>query len=117
MREVREETGYDVALSKLIRSTEARYTFQCPQTGDTVHKKVRFFLMRVIGGSSARHDAEVVAVHHLAPREAVRRLTYATEQGAVRSLFLRPHVPHVAAAKAVVMSTVLLLSMLRRANR
>jgi 8-oxo-dGTP pyrophosphatase MutT (NUDIX family) len=74
IREVREETGLDVAIVRPIGTID--YWFAVP--GERVHKFVHFFLMRPLGGDVSRHDHEYDDVRWLPVAEARRLLTYDT---------------------------------------
>ena len=74
IREVSEETGLDVEIVRPIG--EIDYWFAVP--GQRVHKTVRFFLMRALGGDVSRHDHEYDQVRWVPVDEARRLLTYDT---------------------------------------
>lgn len=74
LREVREETGLDVAIVRSLGTIE--YWFAVP--GERVHKIVHFFLMRATGGDVARHDHEYDDVRWVGVDDARRMLTYDT---------------------------------------
>jgi 8-oxo-dGTP pyrophosphatase MutT (NUDIX family) len=75
-REVREETGVDVA--PLGELGEARYSYR--RGGRTIGKSVTFFLFSYEGGDTADHDEEVEEVRWIALREAGQALTHAAER-------------------------------------
>ncbi len=74
LREVREETGLDVAIVRPIGTVE--YWFAVP--GERVHKLVHFFLMRPIGGDLSRHDHEYDEIRWVSVAEARRLLSFDT---------------------------------------
>ena len=74
LREVREETGLDVEIVRPIGQIDN--WFAVP--GQRVHKSVRFFLMRAIGGDVSRHDHEYDEVRWVTATEARRLLSYDT---------------------------------------
>jgi len=74
VREVREETGLDVAVVAPLGVID--YWFAVP--GERVHKFVHFFLMRAHGGDVSRHDHEYDEVRWVPVAEARRLLTYET---------------------------------------
>jgi len=75
IREVREETGFDV-------DVESHAGWVCYDTGD-ITKVVRFWNMRPVGVSQFESSEEVLSVHWLAPQEAVRRLDHEGERDLV----------------------------------
>lgn len=81
-REVREETGLEVAPQEKIGSI--RYWFVRKEEGVRYHKTVHHFLFVPTGGSLADHDQEYDRVEWLPVEEACRRLTYANEAEMVR---------------------------------
>ncbi|MDH3499967.1 MAG: NUDIX domain-containing protein [Acidimicrobiia bacterium] len=85
LREVREETGLDVVPINGSVYEDTEYWFNTDD-GDQVHKRVRFFAMRVVGGDTADHDDEVETVRVLSVAEALAELTYDTERDVVRNL-------------------------------
>jgi 8-oxo-dGTP pyrophosphatase MutT (NUDIX family) len=77
MREVREETGVDVAIDVLIG--EIKYWFSRPKEGVRYFKTVRHYLMRPVGGDPSLHDHEFDEVAWLPVQEASKLLTYPNE--------------------------------------
>ena len=80
-REVREETGFEVAFGAeldTVRYTDARGR----------PKRVRYWLMTVAGGEPTVPNDEVDALRWLSPEDASTLLTYAHDQ----ALALRPGV-------------------------
>ena len=72
IREVREETGFDVEV-------ESPAGWVCYDTGD-ITKVVRFWNMRPVGESQFASSEEVMSVHWLTPQEAVQRLDHEGER-------------------------------------
>jgi len=79
-REVREETGLEVAIQEQIGSI--RYWFS--REGIRYHKTVYHYLFLPIGGSLEAHDAEYDRAEWFELEEACRLLTYPAEVGIVR---------------------------------
>jgi 8-oxo-dGTP pyrophosphatase MutT (NUDIX family) len=77
MREVREETGVEVAIDALVG--DIKYWFSRPQEGVRYLKTVRHYLMRPVGGDPSQHDHEFDHVAWLPVPEAFKLLTYANE--------------------------------------
>jgi 8-oxo-dGTP pyrophosphatase MutT (NUDIX family) len=80
LREVREETGFEVEL--IEPGGDVEYWFVLD--GARHHKRVRFYVMRVTGGDPSLHDAEVEEVALVDPREALARMTHEDERRVVR---------------------------------
>ncbi len=76
LREVREETGLEVALEASIRAIG--YVFVHGRT--RYHKTVHFFRMRAIGGSVDDHDHEFDEVAWVPADEALELMTYDTDR-------------------------------------
>ena len=72
IREVREETGFDVEVA-------SHAGWVCYDTGD-ITKVVRFWNMRPLGESRFESSEEVLSVHWLAPQEALKRLDHQGER-------------------------------------
>jgi 8-oxo-dGTP pyrophosphatase MutT (NUDIX family) len=79
LREVREETGLDVRISRPLDSIE--YWFV--QRGVRIHKTVHYFLMDEVGGDLGRHDHEFESVRWIPFDEAQSLLTFETERALV----------------------------------
>ena len=77
LREVREETGLDVAMEAPIGSIN--YWFVAPNDRVSCNKTVHFYLMKHQGGSTDRHDPEFDEVRWFSSEEALRSLTHANE--------------------------------------
>lgn len=79
MREVREETGLSVRI--LERLGDITYWFTT--RGLRHHKTVHFFLLEATGGDFAEHDWENDFVAWIPEREALKRMSFASEIGIV----------------------------------
>ena len=77
LREVREETGLDVAIEAPIGNIH--YWFVTPHDRVHCNKTVHFYLMAHKGGSTDRHDPEFDEVRWFPSSEAVKTLAYANE--------------------------------------
>jgi 8-oxo-dGTP pyrophosphatase MutT (NUDIX family) len=77
LREVREETGLEVAVVEYIGTT--KYEFVRPGDGATCHKTVYYYLMSATGGNTSRHDQEFDRVQWFAVAEARTAMTYENE--------------------------------------
>ena len=77
LREVREETGLDVAIEAPIGNIN--YWFVTPRDRVHCNKTVHFFLMAHKGGSTDRHDPEFDEVEWFPSDQALRNLAYANE--------------------------------------
>ena len=75
LREVREETGFDVEV-------ESHAGWVCYDTGD-ITKVVRFWNMKPVDESRFESSEEVLSVHWLTPVEALKRLTHEGERALV----------------------------------
>ena len=82
LREVREETGLEVASRGLIGSIN--YWFQGRKPAVRYDKTVYFYLMSPTGGDLALHDHEFDAVDWLPFWDALAALTYESEVEIVR---------------------------------
>ena len=82
LREVREETGLEVACRGLIGSIN--YWFQGREPAVRYDKTVYFYLMSPTGGDLMLHDHEFDAVEWLPFRDALAALTYESEVEIVR---------------------------------
>jgi len=81
-REVREETGLEVAVQEKIGSI--RYWFARKEEGVRYNKTVHHFLFVATGGSLADHDHEYDRVEWHTVEDACRLLTYLNEVKVVR---------------------------------
>ncbi len=82
LREVREETGLDVAIEGLIGSIH--YWFTEPDEDARYSKTVHFYLMSQTGGDLSLHDHEFDVVEWLPWQDALSALTYESEAEIVR---------------------------------
>ena len=78
LREVREETGLTARLLRKVG--DVQYRFVSERSKRKVFKKVSFFLMRYVRGSTRDHDFEVDAATWFPVREALRKMSYLTER-------------------------------------
>ena len=78
IREVREETGFDVEV-------ESHAGWVCYDAGE-ITKVVRFWNMRPIAESQFQSSEEVMSVHWLTPQEAVKRLDHEGERLLIRQV-------------------------------
>jgi len=81
-REVREETGLDVAVKEEIGSI--RYWFARKEEGVRYHKTVFHYLFVPVGGSLESHNAEYDRAEWFPVEEALRILSYPNEAEIVR---------------------------------
>ncbi len=81
LREVREETGLDVAIEEPVG--DIRYEFTGPH-GWRYDKRVQHFLMVPTGGQLEAHDAEFDAVRWAPIEEALRLLRHPNEREILR---------------------------------
>lgn len=77
LREVREETGLDVAIVGTVG--EIRYWFTRSQDGVRCNKTVYHYLMEPTGGDFSQHDFEFDRVEWFDVQEALRLMTYPNE--------------------------------------
>lgn len=80
VREVREETGLDVAIAAPLGHIEYWFT----RDSERIHKRVYFYLMRPCGGSFDDHDPEFDIVRWASAAEALDALTYPSEREVLR---------------------------------
>jgi 8-oxo-dGTP pyrophosphatase MutT (NUDIX family) len=80
LREVAEETGLQVELVAPLDDIE--YWFVAGR--QRFHKRVRYYLMRAVGGDVADHDAEYEEVAWFAPEAALQALAYENEKRILR---------------------------------
>ena len=85
-REVREETGLVVQIERKIGQIE--YWFTRAEQGKRFHKRVHYFLMSPIGGSTDDHDQEYDLVRWFPAARAERSLTYQNEADMLRRALL-----------------------------
>lgn len=82
LREVREETGVEVAIEGPVGDTH--YWFSRPQEGVRYSKTVHHYLMRPVAGSPDDHDHEFDEVRWVAAEEAMKLMTYDNEERILR---------------------------------
>lgn len=84
IREVREEVGLETEVVRYLDAIDFWYwdTYR-KEPPELVHKRVDFFLMRVIGGALSDASHEVDGVAWCAIEEAAQTLTFEGEQGIV----------------------------------
>jgi 8-oxo-dGTP pyrophosphatase MutT (NUDIX family) len=75
-REVREETGVNVAVREPLG--DVSYTYR--RSGRRIRKTVRFYLCDFVSGSTEDHDHEVEEARWMPLEEARRALTYPGER-------------------------------------
>lgn len=80
-REVREETGLDGRIVKLIGNIHYFYVSKEEGEARRIFKIVYFFLMEYTGGDVAGHDSEVYDCRWFPVDEAVERAEYKDEKG------------------------------------
>ena len=78
LREVREETGLTARI--LGRLGEGSYWFVPEGEKKKVFKKVVFFLMRSLSGSTQDHDFEVDEARWFPVGEAIKKISYPSER-------------------------------------
>jgi 8-oxo-dGTP pyrophosphatase MutT (NUDIX family) len=88
LREVREESGVDARIDRLIEKVE--YWYQAVSRGERVryHKFVYFYLMWYVSGDIADHDHEVNESKWIPIDDAVRTLAFRSEQAIVEKAAL-----------------------------
>jgi len=85
IREVEEETGLQTVVEIFLHSVEYSYTDTYRRiVPETVHKRVDFYLLRVVGGELSALSFEVDNVIWTTPEEALERLTFAGERECLR---------------------------------
>jgi 8-oxo-dGTP pyrophosphatase MutT (NUDIX family) len=83
-REVEEETGLTGKITKKIDSIHYWYSHKEGDRTTHYFKIVYFFLMKLTGGDTARHDHEVDEVRWFPIEEALEKATYPGEQNIIR---------------------------------
>ncbi len=79
LRETSEETGLLVEAEAGREPGVIDYWFR-NKSGDLVHKRVEFYLMRPVGGDISDHDEEVIEARWMALADALELLTYENER-------------------------------------
>ena len=80
LREVKEETGLEGRSEGLIDKIEYWFWLQEGAEKKRHHKVVYFYLMKYTGGHTDMHDDEVEEACWLDSKEAVQRLSFASEK-------------------------------------
>ncbi|MCC6543632.1 MAG: NUDIX hydrolase [Nitrospirae bacterium] len=80
-REVREETGLDGKIIKLIGNIHYFYVSKEEEETKRIFKIVYFFLMECTGGDVTEHDSEVVDCRWFPLDEAIELAEYKDEKG------------------------------------
>jgi 8-oxo-dGTP pyrophosphatase MutT (NUDIX family) len=85
VREVEEEAGLETVPEQFLKTIEYWYwdTYR-KQTPELVHKRVDFFLLRVVGGELSDSSYEVDSVGWFTPAQALQILTFAGEKTVVQ---------------------------------
>ena len=85
IREVREETGIDAAIERVLGDIRYEFTKR-PGADDAVRirKRVRYYLMRRTGGRLADRDDELDTVRWVSLADAPKMLTFANERRIAR---------------------------------
>jgi len=76
LREVREEGGVEAKIIQELPAVEYFYKFE----GQTIKKKVTYFLMEYISGNIEDHDWEMEAAEWLPVDQVEDRLSYKTDK-------------------------------------
>lgn len=76
LREVKEETGAEGKIIKMLTPVAYWFVFE----GEKVKKTVYYFLMEYIGGDIEKHDHEMENVEWLPKEKVAERLTYKSDQ-------------------------------------
>ncbi len=85
VREVEEETGLKTVPEAFLKTTEYWYWDTYGKTEPVlVHKKVDYFLLRVVGGELTDSSFEVDAVGWFTPEEAIQTLTFDDDREVVK---------------------------------
>lgn len=84
-REVQEEVGLSTVDEGFLQAIDYWYwdTYR-KRTPELVHKRVDFYLLRVVGGELSDASFEVDSAAWFTPEEALRLLTFPGEQAVVR---------------------------------
>jgi 8-oxo-dGTP pyrophosphatase MutT (NUDIX family) len=90
LREVAEEVGLQTACECFLQSIEYWYwdTYR-KETPELVHKRVDFYLLRVIGGELNDNSIEVDGTAWFQPHEAIDVLTFLGERDVVQAAMVR----------------------------
>ena len=83
LREVREESGLEAEIVRLIETTEYWFTTDLGGERRRCHKFVHFYLMKYRSGDVKDHDDEVAEARWVTIPEAQKMLTFKSERDAV----------------------------------
>jgi 8-oxo-dGTP pyrophosphatase MutT (NUDIX family) len=85
VREVREETGLDVAEVRALGDVAYIFSWRDKQLGTItrISKRVYFFLMEFAGGDTADHDGEIDEVAWVPIDAVLNRASYANERALI----------------------------------
>lgn len=84
LREVLEETGIEAQIIEPLE--DITYWFVVAAEQARYRKTVHYFLMRAVGGDTARHDDEVDEVRFVPVHEAARLVTYPSDRKVLKRL-------------------------------
>ena len=84
LREVREETGLVAEIEEPLGDVAYRFSRRGADGPERVWKRVRFFLMRLVGGRFADRDAELDALRWFPIAAAEATATFANERALLR---------------------------------
>jgi len=76
VREVKEETGAEVKIEKVL--TPVTYWYVCEE--EKIKKTVYYFIMKFTGGDITKHDHEMEEVEWIDASEVEKRLTYPSDR-------------------------------------
>ena len=76
VREVKEETGLEAEVEEDLGDISYFYVWE----GVRIRKRVRFYLMRAIGGDISQHDHEMEDVRWFPLEEAMKAASYDSER-------------------------------------
>lgn len=79
LREVREETGLEVALGEPLQTIEYWFTMR----GIRYHKRVHHWLMQPVGGDLADHDQEFDEAAWVPIHDAIKAIHYENQRDVV----------------------------------
>lgn len=85
-REVREETGLEVAVDRFAGSIQYQFT----RESVLFRKTVNFYIMHAIGGDFMLHDSEYDAVEWVSIDHALEKMTYSSEASLLRHILTLP---------------------------
>ena len=76
LREVKEETGVDAKIMKILTPVTYWFKFE----NETIKKTVYYFLMEFVSGDITKHDNEMESVEFLPIDKIEERLTYESDK-------------------------------------